>query len=68
MASGNDASLFETEVAAAPRRRTSDNDVTNQVKLQNPAGFFDPAGQAKISLRWAWVPGYAASGITGVMP
>jgi hypothetical protein len=47
-ASGNDASLFEAEIAAAPLSRTSDNDVINEVNLQNPAGFVDPASQAKI--------------------
>jgi hypothetical protein len=42
-ASGNDAFFFETEVAAATRSGTSDNGVINEVELQNPAGFVDPA-------------------------
>jgi hypothetical protein len=46
MASGNDASFFETEVAAATRSRTSDNDMVNEVDLQNAAGFVDPAREA----------------------
>jgi len=47
-ASSDDASLFETKVAAAPGSRTSDSDMINEVKLQNPAGFADPTCEAKI--------------------
>jgi hypothetical protein len=35
MASGNDASLFKTEVLLRSWSRTSDNDMINEVKLQD---------------------------------
>ena len=38
------------------------------VDLQNPGSFAQPASQPDISFARCRIPGYAASGITGVMP
>jgi len=54
-ASGNDASLFETEIATASRSRCTDDYVIHQMELQNPAGLKNPPGEAHIRLGRAGV-------------
>ena len=55
-ASWNDASLFETEIAALPRSRHTDNDVIHQVELQNSAGFENSSGEAMSASEGAGSP------------
>jgi hypothetical protein len=47
-ASGNDASLFETEIATASRSRRTDDDVIKQLNLQDPAGLENSPGEPHI--------------------
>ena len=46
--SSDNTTFFETEVAAPARCGRTDDDVINQVKLKDPAGFKNPAGKTQI--------------------
>ena len=69
-ASGNDASLLETEIAASTRSRSADNDVIQQLELQDSAGFENSPGKAHIGLGRGGVTRrvvvYHDEGISGV--
>ena len=50
-ASANDAGFFEAEIAAASRGRGANDDVINQLKLKNSAGFERSSREADIRFR-----------------
>ena len=56
-ASSDDASFFETEIAAPPRSRGAYDDVIHQLDRQDSAGFENSPGEAQISLRRRRVAG-----------
>src|SRR5260370_41436007 len=57
VASSDDATFLETEIAAAAGSRHTDDDVIDQMKLQYSAAFENSPGQAHIRLRRRRVTG-----------
>jgi hypothetical protein len=66
--STNDAGFLKAEIAAAATSRRTDDDVIDQLELEDSAGLENSPGEAQIGLRSGRISGYAACGITGVIP
>jgi hypothetical protein len=66
-ASSDEAGFLKVEIAAATRCGRTDDDMIDQLKQQDSAGFENPPREPQIRFGRRWVAGYAAcGGITGV--
>jgi hypothetical protein len=60
--------FFEAKISLPVIDWMTDDYVVQQLDLENPGSFANPAGEAKIGFARTGVPRYAACGITGAMP
>jgi len=67
-ASGNDACFLEAKISLPIIYWVTDDYVVQHLDLENPGCFAESTSEAKIGFAWAGVSGYAACGITGVIP
>ncbi len=64
----NRSGFLEAEISLPAVNQMSDDHVIKHLDLENPGSFAEPPSQAEIRFARARVSGYAAYGISGVIP